>query len=127
MGLKGWMLVNRATRALLTGAGAAVAGMAVVGTAAYASTKYFVRVAIDRQQPKVRKMEKAREKLRGAAPGSNVILGVHPSCVSQMTGQKRCNIDALCLEFDLKSLKIIGCDTEKGEILVDYIANERIL
>lgn len=59
--------MNKATRAILTGAGAAVAGIAAMGTAAYASTKYLVRVAIDRQQPKVGKMEKTREKLRGYA------------------------------------------------------------
>ena len=68
-------------------------------------------------------MKKAREKLAFAEPGSNVIIGVHPSCVSQMTGQKRCNIEALMAEFGLKSLKIRPCRLEKGEIVVDFVAN----
>ena len=72
-------------------------------------------------------LKKAREKLRFAAPGSNIVIGVHPSCVSQMTGQKRCNVNALVSEFGLESLKIIGCDMEKGEICVDFVAKKGIL
>ncbi len=72
-------------------------------------------------------LKKAREKLRFVEPGSRVVLGVHPSCVSQMTGQKRCNIAALMSEFALKELKIWGIDVEKGEIVADCVANGEIL
>ena len=72
-------------------------------------------------------LKKAREKLSFIEPGSNVIIGVHPSCVSQMTGQKRCNIEALIAEFGLKSLKIRPCQLEKGEIVVDFVTNGGIL
>lgn len=57
--------MNKTTRAILTGAGAAVAGMAAMGTAAYTSTKYLVRVAMDRQNPNTKAMEKTKEKIRG--------------------------------------------------------------
>ena len=59
------MNLKTTTKALLTGVGAAAASVAAVGTAAYASTKFFLSVAIDRQQPRMQNMEKAREKLRG--------------------------------------------------------------
>ncbi len=72
-------------------------------------------------------LKKAREKLRVVEAGSSVIIGVHSSCVSQMTGQKRSNIDALMSEFALKKLKIWACDVEKGEIVVDCVANSEIL
>ncbi len=68
-------------------------------------------------------LKKAREKLRGVERGSGVIIGVHPSCVSQMTGQKRCNIESLMSEFALKMLRIRAQDVEIGEIIVDFVAN----
>ena len=40
-------------------------GAAAVGAAAYASTNFLVRVALDREQPKLGMMKKAREQLRG--------------------------------------------------------------
>ena len=57
--------MNKASKLLIAGAGAAMASAAAVGAAAYASTKYLVRVALDREQPKLGNMEKAREQLRG--------------------------------------------------------------
>ncbi len=72
-------------------------------------------------------LKKAREKLRFVEAGSSVILGVHPSCVSQMTGQKRCNIKTLMSEFALRELKIWAVDVEKGEIVADCVANSEIL
>ena len=57
--------MNKASKLLIAGAGAAMASAAAVGAAAYASTKYLVRVALDREQPKLGSMEKAREQLRG--------------------------------------------------------------
>ena len=72
-------------------------------------------------------LKKAREKLGFIQPGSSVLLGVHPSCVSQMVGQKRCNIELLEKQFGLESIKVWGCDVEKGEIIVDIVANPSIL
>lgn len=58
--------MNKTSKILLTGAGAAVAGAAAVGVAATAFTKYLVRVAMDRQQPKIPNYEKAKDHLRGS-------------------------------------------------------------
>lgn len=57
--------MNKASKMLIAGAGGLVAGAAAVGAASYASTKYLIRVALDREQPKLGRMEKAREQLRG--------------------------------------------------------------
>ena len=56
-------------------------------------------------------LQKARELLCHVEPDSHVVLGVHKSKVSQMTGQKRCNIEKLTAEFKLASLKIKAVDT----------------
>ena len=63
-------------------------------------------------------LEKAAELLKGAEAQSHVVLGVHPSKVSQMTGQKRCNIEALMSMYALASLKVKPIDCEKDEILI---------
>ena len=52
------------SKILLTGAGVA-AGMAAMGAATYASTKLLVQVALDREEPKIANMEKAKNHLRG--------------------------------------------------------------
>ena len=57
-------------------------------------------------------LHRAEKLLEGVAAGSNVTLGVHNSRVSQMTGQKRCNISALTARFQLSSLKIKAVDIE---------------
>lgn len=57
--------MNKTSKIVITGAGAALAGAAAVGAAAYASTKYLLKVALDREQPKLGSMEKARQQLRG--------------------------------------------------------------
>ncbi len=57
--------INKVTAGILTGAGAAVAGAVAVGAASYASTKYLVRLALDRQQPYIPYVEKAKNQLRG--------------------------------------------------------------
>ncbi len=67
-------------------------------------------------------LKKARILLEGVEKGTDVILGVHPSCISQMTGQKRCNISKLMSEFELKSLKIRAMDVKIGEIVVECLA-----
>lgn len=42
-------------------------------------------------------LDKARQALDGMSPGK-VTLAVHPRCVSQMAGQHRCNLEALCAQ-----------------------------
>lgn len=63
-------------------------------------------------------LEKARELLKEVKPGTSVILGVNKSRISQMTGQHRQNIDALCREFSLKKLKIMVAEAKDDEILL---------
>ena len=62
--------------------------------------------------------EKACEILSGAEPGSRIVLSVHPSKISQMTGQHRANIKALCEMFSLAELKIKGNDGNNDEIAI---------
>ena len=59
---------------------------------------------------------RAKALLEATAPSSRVILSVHKSRVSQMTGQRRQNIERLCADFGLKELKITAHDGEKEEI-----------
>lgn len=59
---------------------------------------------------------RAKAVLKGTAPSSRVILSVHKSRISQMTGQRRQNIERLCADFGLKELKITAHDGEKEEI-----------
>lgn len=61
-------------------------------------------------------LQKAETLLEGVAPGSRVVLNVHQSLVSQMTGQHRGNAEALLRKFSLNELKIQGAEIEKGEI-----------
>lgn len=72
-------------------------------------------------------LNRARALLKGLEPNSRVVLGVHSSCVSQMTGQHRCNIAALCGEFNIKELKIRSADVEYGEIRVLSVAKGETL
>lgn len=57
--------MNKTSKYLLTGAGAAAVGAAAMGAAAYMSTRYLVKVALDREQPRITNMEKAKQYLRG--------------------------------------------------------------
>lgn len=63
-------------------------------------------------------LDKARELLKDAVPGSSVTLGVNRSDVSKMAGQHRCNIDTLKSELRLSSVKIREADVKSGEIAV---------
>lgn len=72
-------------------------------------------------------LKKAREALRGAKAGDNVVLRVNPACISQMIGQKRSNITKLTEDFSLSKLSVKSADVEIGEILVDFVAKEEIL
>ena len=56
--------MKKTSKLFLTGAGVA-AGMAAMGAATYASTKFLVQVALDREEPKIANMEKAKTHLRG--------------------------------------------------------------
>ncbi len=57
--------MKKASKMMITGAGVAAVGAAAVGAAAYVTTKMLVRVALDREQPKIRNMERARNQIRG--------------------------------------------------------------
>ena len=63
-------------------------------------------------------LNKARRLLSAEKPEEELILGVHPSEISKMTGQHRCNIEALKREFGFKSVKIKGTDILKGETAI---------
>lgn len=54
--------------------------------------------------------------LEGIKPGSKVILEVHPSRISQMTGQHRQNIRALTERFALSELSVRAGDGAADEI-----------
>lgn len=69
--------------------------------------------------------EKACEILKDVEAGSFVTLSVHPSKISQMTGQHRANIQALCREFSLAGLKIKGNDGNNDEIAILSVEKAR--
>ncbi len=58
--------MHKVSKVLLTGMGAAAASAAAIGAAAYASTKYFVKIALDREQPKLPNLEKMRDQIKGS-------------------------------------------------------------
>lgn len=72
-------------------------------------------------------LDKARELLKDAVPGSSVTLGVNRSDVSKMAGQHRCNIDTLKSELRLSSVKIREADVKSGEIAVISLDYEQDL
>lgn len=53
------------SRRLLIGAGATAAGIAAVGAATYGSTRYLLKLALDRQPPRIPGAEKTRERICG--------------------------------------------------------------
>lgn len=63
-------------------------------------------------------LNKALELLGAVPDGSSVVLGVNKSDVSKMTGQHRCNINALKTQLGLKSVKIREVNVKTGEISV---------
>ena len=63
-------------------------------------------------------LHKAEQLLHGVQPGSRVVLAVGKGKTSQMTGQKRCNINTLMEEFALKELKIKENPALEGEISI---------
>ena len=61
-------------------------------------------------------MAKTRRLLAEQPHGECVTLGVHPSRVSLMTGQKRQNIEELKRRFGLKTVKVVKTEVKDGEI-----------
>ena len=61
-------------------------------------------------------LEQARLILKDVAPGSAVTLAVDQSKISQMVGQHRQNVEKLCAEFGLRSLKVVGKPLKNHEI-----------
>lgn len=60
----GFGLVKKTSKMMIAGAGMAAAS-AAVGAAAYMTTKILVQVALDREQPKIKNVERARNQIRG--------------------------------------------------------------
>ncbi len=67
----------------------------------------------------------SRDLLQGCERGTGVLLEVGKGRLSQMIGQKRCNLLALQTEFDLAELKIREIDRKTNEIFVNFIANQK--
>lgn len=61
-------------------------------------------------------LDKARALLKGGTYSDTVTLYVNKSDVSAMIGQKRSNIEVLCEEFSLKSIKVSPADVQKSSI-----------
>lgn len=67
-------------------------------------------------------LNRARHLLADVQPGSSVILEVGKGKRSQMTGQRRCNVEALKCEFALESVKIQEKTEKSDEIALIFIA-----
>ena len=64
-------------------------------------------------------LRQAQALLNGVPAGSSVILTVGRGKRSQMTGQHRCNLDALREEFSLGSLRVRECEEPAEDIKVE--------
>jgi histone acetyltransferase (RNA polymerase elongator complex component) len=62
-------------------------------------------------------LNKARLLLKAQGNFCKATLGVHPRCVSEMTGHRKCNIEALRMEFDAL-IKVEGTSVQTGEIVI---------
>lgn len=73
-------------------------------------------------------LERARALLQGLeTENTDVLLGVHRSCISQLVGQHRCNLQALRQELGLHSVKVAEKELKVGEIaLVSIAKSEKI-
>ncbi len=71
---------------------------------------------------KSRIMLKKAEKLLEGVEARSVVLGVHPSLVSQLVGQHRGNIAVLMAKFALEDVKVRPADIEKGEVVLIDVA-----
>ena len=70
-------------------------------------------------------LNRVREQLQGCKTGENVLIEVGKGKISQMIGQKRCNVRALQAEFAFAELKIRELDRKSDEIFVNFIANPK--
>jgi histone acetyltransferase (RNA polymerase elongator complex component) len=61
-------------------------------------------------------LERARELLAGAAPGTEAVLLVSPGDVSAMTGQHRANLSALKETFSLAEVRVRAAALPRGTI-----------
>lgn len=63
-------------------------------------------------------LQKAEKLIEKSGCRGDVILGVHPSRVSLMTGQKRQNLEKLKAKFGLSSVKVVKSAVNDGEIVI---------
>ena len=63
-------------------------------------------------------LQKAEKLIEESGCCDSVTLGVHPSRVSLMTGQKRQNIEKLKAKFGLSSVKVVKSLVNDGEIVI---------
>lgn len=63
-------------------------------------------------------LERAREMIKNTSHGNRITLYVHPSKISQMTGQHRCNVRALQEEFSLDFVNIEPADQPRDKIVI---------
>lgn len=85
-----------------------LSGGAAVGGAYHPALGELVRSRILR--------DRAEALLAATEPGSRVILGVNARELSQMIGQKRCNVNWLRERFALAALSVRPADVKAGEI-----------
>ncbi|MDD6188051.1 MAG: radical SAM protein [Clostridiales bacterium] len=63
-------------------------------------------------------LQKAEELIEKSGCRGSVSLGVHPSRVSLMTGQKRRNIESLKAKFGLEEVRVVKSPVNDGEIVI---------
>ena len=61
-------------------------------------------------------LNRAEELLKNVQPGSRVTLGVNARELSQMIGQHRGNIDALCRTYALSALSVRSAEVKRGDV-----------
>ncbi|MEL4105539.1 radical SAM protein [Oscillospiraceae bacterium WX1] len=62
--------------------------------------------------------DKALALLQCARGAQSVTLGVHPACVSYMTGQRRASVTALEKTLHIGRVRALAADVERGEIVI---------
>ena len=85
-----------------------LSGGAAVGGAYHPALGELVRSRILR--------DRAEALLADTEPGSRVILGVNGHELSQLIGQKRCNVNWLMERFSLSTLSVRPADVKNGEL-----------
>jgi len=72
--------MNKKAKRVLIGSGVAAAGITALGALSYAATKYLVKIAMDREPPKVKNINKAKEQLRGFEDVDAFYDGLENAC-----------------------------------------------